>query len=262
MIKKTLLYLAATLFLLYLCVNVYAYAVSDKLLFAPREPSYTQLPDELKIASGDGAITAVYLEKPDAEYTILFSHGNAVDLGYVYPIMKKISDLGYSVLMYDYRGYGTSEGQPTAAHAKQDATAAYNWLVNEKKIDPRKIISQGRSLGGGVAVWLAARQEVGGLITEISFTSAMRVKTHRKVLLVDKFDSLRSIRHVDCPVLVIHGTDDVKIPFWHGQKVYDAAREPKRCLWIDKGRHATYWKIDENLYHETIVRFIDDLVDR
>jgi hypothetical protein len=262
MTTKYILFLIGFLGVMYLMLNLYAFMVSDNLLFVPREPGYTHLPDEFKIVTGDGEqITAVFLENPEAEYTILFSHGNAEDLGLVVPFMQQFHDCGYSVLMYDYRGYGTSDGEPSTVHAKEDVTAAYHWLVDTKKINPKKIISQGRSLGGAVAVWLAARHEVGGLITEISFTSAIRVKTRWKVLPWDKFNSLKSIRRVHCPVLVIHGTDDMKIPIWHGQKVYEAAREPKRHLWIEGGRHSTYAYVAEEAYINTIQRFVDELLD-
>lgn len=262
MITKNILYLIAFMGVIYLVLNLYALQISDKLLFAPREPSYTHLPNEFQIMSGDGErITAVFLEHPDADYTVLFSHGNAEDLGHVVPFMQQFHDRGYSVLMYDYRGYGTSEGKPSTVHAKEDVTAAYNWLVDTKKIQPRKIISHGRSLGGGVAVWLAAKYKVGGLITEISFASAIRVKTRWKVLPWDKFDSVRSIRRVNCPVLVIHGTEDMKIPFWHGKKVYEAALEPKRNLWIEGGRHSTYAYVAEERYINTIQSFVDELIE-
>lgn len=246
----------------YLGLNIYAFKISDSLMFAPREPSYAHLPDEFKIVTGNGEqITAVFLEYPKAEHTILFSHGNAEDLGDVVPFMQRFHDRGYSILMYDYRGYGTSEGEPSTVHAKEDVTAAYNWLVDTKKIQPKQIISHGRSLGGGVAVWLAAKYKVGGLITEISFASAIRVKTRWKVLPWDKFDSVRSIRRVNCPVLVIHGTEDMKIPFWHGKKVYEAALEPKRNLWIEGGRHSTYAYVAEERYINTIQSFVDELIE-
>lgn len=247
---------------IYLVLNLYAWIISDRLLFAPREASYVHLPNELKIAAGDGEqITAVFLEHPNPRYTILFSHGNAEDLGNVVPFMQQFHDRGYSVLMYDYRGYGTSDGKPSTKHAKEDAVAAYNWLVNEKGIDPKSIISHGRSLGGGVAVWLASRHEVAGLITEISFASVFRVKTRWKILPWDKFDSLRSIRNVDCPVLLIHGTDDEIIPLWHGQTVFDAAPGPKRHLWIQGGRHNDYVNVAEQEYMDAIEGFVGDLLD-
>jgi fermentation-respiration switch protein FrsA (DUF1100 family) len=244
----------------YLLLNLFAFLVTDRLLFVPRTSSYQQLPGQVRIRSGSGQfVNAVHLEHPDAEYTLLFSHGNAEDLGNVVPSMMQFFELGYSVLMYDYRGYGTSEGSPSTRHAKEDVTAAYRWLVEVKGVDPRRIISHGRSLGGGVAVWLAAHHEVGGLITEISFASAIRVKTRWKILPWDRFDSLRSIRRVRCPVLVIHATDDEVIPFRHGRMVYEAASEPKHHLWIEGGRHTNYMYIDEQRYLAAIQQFLQGI---
>ena len=245
---------------IYLLINLYALRVSDKLIFAPQPPSYTHLPGEVKILSGHGErINAVYLEYPEAKYTILFSHGNAEDLGNVVPFMRQFYDLGYSVLMYDYRGYGTSEGRPSTRSAKQDVAAAYDWLVREKGIAPQSIISQGRSLGGGLAIWLAAHREVGGLIVEVSFVSSFRVKTHWPLLPWDKFNNLKSIRRADCPALVIHGTADEIIPFWHGQKLYNAAPEPKQHLWIEGGTHNDYAYVAGDEYIDAIQQFIAGL---
>lgn len=245
----------------YLFLNLYAWLVSDKLIFVPQTPSYEHLPNEVSIVSGDGErINAVYLEHPEAKYTILFSHGNAEDLGDVAPFMQQFQELGYSVLMYDYRGYGTSEGKPSTKKAKQDVSAAYHWLVEEKKIDPKTIIAQGRSLGGAVAIWLAANHEVGGLIAEITFVSAFRVKTHWPLLPWDKFNNLKSIRNVQCPVLIIHGRDDEIIPLWHGQKLYDAAPGPKQCFWIDQGMHTDYVYAAGDVYFDTIQSFVSELL--
>ena len=245
---------------IYLLINLYALLISDSRIFAPQIPGYTRLPGEAKIVSGHGErINVVYLEHPAAKYTLLFSHGNAEDLGNVVPFMRQFHDRGYSVLMYDYRGYGTSEGRPSTRNAKQDVTAAYDWLVQEKGIAPRSIISHGRSLGGALATWLAAHREVGGLIVEISFVSAFRVKTRWPLLLCDKFNSLKSIRRAECPVLVIHGTADEIIPFWHGQKLYDAAAEPKQHLWIEGGTHYDYVYVAGDEYIGAVQRFIAEL---
>ena len=247
---------------IYLLINLYALLASDRLIFAAQPPSYTHLPGEVKIMSANSErINAVYLEHPDAKYTLLFSHGNAEDLGNVAPFMQQFYDRGYSVLMYDYRGYGTSEGRPSTRNAKQDAAAAYDWLVREKKVAPQSIISQGRSLGGAVATWLAAHREVGGLIVEVSFVSAFRVMTHWPLLPWDKFNSLKSIRRANCPVLVIHGTADEIIPHWHGQKLYDAAPEAKQHLWIEGGKHNDYVYVSGAEYIDTIQRFIAGLAN-
>jgi fermentation-respiration switch protein FrsA (DUF1100 family) len=244
----------------YLFFNLYALLVSDGMIFVPQPPSYTHLPGEVKILSGAGEhINAVYLEHPAAKHTILFSHGNAEDLGNVVPFMRQFHDRGYSVLMYDYRGYGSSEGRPSTRNAKQDVTAAYDWLVREKGVDPQTIISQGRSLGGAAATWLAAHRKVGGLIVEVSFVSAFRVKTRWPLLPWDKFNNLKSIRRSRCPVLIIHGTDDNIIPFWHGQKLYEAAPEPKQHLWIKGGNHNDYVYVAGEEYTDAVRRFIDEL---
>ena len=226
---------------LYLLFALCALLFSEQMLFVPREPGYDRLPNQVRIATADNEqITAVYLRHPNARYTILFSHGNREDLSTVAPFMERFYRLGYSVLMYDYRGYGTSDGTPSSVKARQDAAAAYKWLTESQRIAPETIIAHGRSLGGSLAVWLAATHEVGALVIESTFASAFRVKTHWKLLPWDKFDSLSLIARVHCPVLVMHGTEDEVIPFWHGKKLYDAAPEPKQHLWITNGRHHDY----------------------
>jgi fermentation-respiration switch protein FrsA (DUF1100 family) len=242
----------------YLLLNLYALMASNRLIFVPQTPSYTRLPFELKITSGNGEkINAVFLEHPNAEFTILFSHGNAEDLGNVVPFMQQFYELGFSVLMYDYRGYGTSEGTPSEHKVYEDVAAAYRWLVDEKQIDPQTIIAQGRSLGGGPATWLAAHCAVGGLVIESSFTSAFRLKTRWKLLLWDKFDSLKQIRQVNCPVLVIHGNDDEIIPLRHGQKLYNAAPGKKMNLWIESARHNDYAYVAGPNYFTAFQSFIE-----
>ncbi|MEN8255752.1 MAG: alpha/beta hydrolase [Verrucomicrobiota bacterium] len=242
----------------YLLLNLTALLFSEKLIFAPQVPSYTLLPDEVKIVSGNGErITAVYLENPDAEYTILFSHGNAEDLGNVVPFMRQFHELGYSVLMYDYRGYGTSEGSPSVRKAYQDVDAAYRWLVEEKGIAPETIISQGRSVGGGPATWLAAHRKVGGLVLESTFVSAFRVRTVVPLLPWDKFNNLRHIKQTTCPVLVMHGREDKVLPFWHGKKLYEAAPGKKTHLWIDEAEHNDYAYVAGSDYFDAFERFVE-----
>jgi fermentation-respiration switch protein FrsA (DUF1100 family) len=243
---------------LYLLLNLFALLVSNRLIFVPQSPSYDHLPNEMKLLSGDGEkINAVFLEHPNAAYTILFSHGNAEDLGNVVPFMRQFHELGYSVLMYDYRGYGTSEGSPTERKVRQDIEAAYHWLVKEKQVDPKTINAQGRSMGGGPATWLAAHHEVAGLVIESTFTSALRVKTRKKLLPWDKFDSLKYIKQVNCPVLVMHGCDDETLPLWHGQKLYDAAPGKKINLWIKSAQHNDYAYVAGPDYFAAFQSFIE-----
>lgn len=241
---------------IYLCMNLFALLVSNRMIFAPQNPSYDQLPNEVKITTANGEqINAVFFENPRAEYTILFSHGNAEDLGNVVPFMRQFHLLGYSVLMYDYRGYGTSEGSPSARKVHQDIKAAYRWLVDEKKIAPERIIAHGRSLGGAPATWLAAHHQVGGLVIESTFVSAFRVKTRWPLLPWDKFNTLRQIKKTTCPVLIMHGRDDEVLPFWHAEKLYAAAPGEKMHLWIDGGHHNDYAYVAGPDYIRTIQSF-------
>jgi fermentation-respiration switch protein FrsA (DUF1100 family) len=242
---------------IYICLNLLALLFTDLLIFTPRPSSYVRLPHEVKITSGNGeTINAVYLNNPTAEYTILFSHGNAEDLGTVLPFMENFYALGYSLLMYDYRGYGTSEGRPSVPNTYKDIDAAYQWLVTEKGVDPKTIIAQGRSVGGGPATWLAAHREVGGLVLECTFVSAFRVRTVIPLLPWDKYNNLRHIKMISCPVLVIHGREDEVLPFWHGEKLYNDAPGEKAHLWIDEAQHNDYAYVAGDLYFEAFQAFM------
>lgn len=242
---------------IYLFLNLYALLISDRLLFQPREPDYEHLQNEVRIPTTDGeTLNAVYLENHDAEFTLLFSHGNAEDLGNVVPFMQEYFGEHYSILMYDYRGYGTSEGSPSYRKVKDDASAAYRWLTDKKKTAPQRIIAHGRSLGGALAVWTAAHHKVGGLIVESSFASAFRVRTGVALLPWDKFNSEKLIRNVQCPILIIHGIEDSVIPFRHAKLLFDAAPEPKEHLWIEGAEHMNYAYVAEERYAGTINGFI------
>lgn len=229
----------------------------DQAIFRPQASSYRDSKDILKITSGGGqTISVKYYENPKAEYTILFSHGNAEDIGLIEPFIKRLRRLGFNVLTYDYQGYGTSSGSPSETNSYKDLDAAFEYLVAEKRISPDKIILHGRSLGGGVAVDLAARKEVAGLILESTFTSAFRVLTRYPILPFDKFESIKKIDKVKCPVLVIHGTDDWTIPFHHGESLFAAANEPKYSVWIEGANHNDLFYTAEERYLKGVSDFV------
>jgi hypothetical protein len=107
------------------------------------------------------------------------------------------------------------------------------------------IIALGRLLGGGVTVDLASRRPLGGLIIESTFVTAFRVLTKIPLFPSDKFRNISKIKNVNCPVLVIHGEDDEVIPFWHGEKLFQQANEPKLSLWVDGAGHNNFLKLLE-----------------
>jgi fermentation-respiration switch protein FrsA (DUF1100 family) len=107
-----------------------------------------------------------------------------------------------------------------------------------------------------VAVDLANRRQLGGLIIESSFVSAYRVITKIPVFPFDKFKSLSKIKKVHCPVLVIHGTRDEVVPFWHGEKLFQEANEPKQSLWIEGAGHNNLFARAEEQYEKALVEFV------
>lgn len=223
---------------IYFGLVIFALVGSDWLIFQPRPSSYADSPEIIKIESAGGrTISALYLVNPETEYTVLYSHGNAEDLGDLQSLLEEYRSQGFSVFAYDYSGYGTSEGRPTSGRVCEDAEAALKYLVEHEKVPLGRIILHGRSVGGGPAVYLAEKHKVAGLIVESSFVTAFRVMTRIPLVPFDKLRNLSRIGKVKCPVMVIHSRDDDVIPFWHGQALYRKARQPKRCCWLEGATH-------------------------
>lgn len=230
--------LGRSLLLIYLCVAAYVFVRADSMIFLPGPASYQDTVDILKLPVTDNEqISALHLPNPDATYTLLYSHGNAEDLGDIRPVLDRLQSWGFSLFAYDYRGYGTSNGRPSERHAYQDAEAAYRYLTQHLHIPPDQILLYGRSVGGGPAVELATRYPVGGLILESAFTSAFRVVLPIPVFPFDKFPNLQKLQWVSSPVLVLHGKADQTIPLEHGLRLYRAAPDPKQALWVDGAGH-------------------------
>jgi len=250
--------LVQSLIFVYVSICFFAHFFSDRMIFLFQPHSYSDNPQILKIKTANGRnISAVYLSKPDAEFTILYNHGNAEDIGDILDLLEVYRDEGFSVFVYDYRGYGTSGGRTTEENTYEDADAAYEYLVKELKISPDRIIVHGRSVGGALAMHIASRQKVAGLVLESSFVTAFRVITHIPLLPFDKFKNIDKIKKVECPVLVIHGRSDKLVPFWHGEKLFEAANEPKLKLWVDNAGHNDLVLVADRSYWDAIKRFAD-----
>ncbi|MCJ2543198.1 alpha/beta hydrolase [Thermostichus vulcanus] len=246
---------------------VYGYLIwlgwfqSERMIFLPRPASYQDGEQILKLTTSDGLlISAIYLPNPAASYTLLYSHGNAEDLGDILPRLFSLQRQGFSILAYDYRGYGTSQGEPSEAGAYKDIEAAYDYLIAQG-IPPAQILVYGRSVGGGPSVYLAAQKPVGGVILESTFVTAFRVLTRIPLLPFDRFDNLSRIPTIDCPLLILHGTDDGLIPFWHAQTLYKAARDPKRLVPIEGANHNNLLQVAGDRYYSILHQFVEELVD-
>jgi hypothetical protein len=249
-----------SLLLIYTFFALYVYFRADSMIFMPQPATYRDSEEILKIPVNDAEnISAVYLPNSRATFTILYIHGNAEDLGDIRPVLERLHRWGFSVFAYDYRGYGTSDGNPGETNAYQDAGAAFKYLNKELGIPSEKIIPYGRSVGGGSATELAASHSVGGLILESTFTSAFRVAVPFPLLPFDKFPNLDRIRNVRCPVIVLHGGNDMIIPIQHGKTLFAKAPEPKMSLWIAEAGHNDFtWEAGDE--HQKALSEFQELV--
>jgi abhydrolase domain-containing protein 17 len=248
--------------LVYLFLFILAFMFAERIIFQPQPSTYQDTIDIIKLTSEkDVLISAIHISNPNAEKTIIYSHGNAEDLGMILPILIEIRNNGFSVLAYDYRAYGTSEGIPSEKNSYQDITAAYKYLTDILKIPPKNIIALGRSLGGGVATELACKFPVGGLILESSFLSAYRVITKIPLFPFDIYSNYRKIKNINCPLLVIHGINDEVIPFWHGKTLFDMANHPKMFYAVENAGHNDLFLVAGKEYGHQLLKFSQNLME-
>lgn len=226
------------------------------MIFIPRPTRYQDTDEVLKVpVTPQEKISALYLPNPNAAYTVLYIHGNAEDLGDVRPRLEQLQRYGFSVFAYDYRGYGTSDGQPSEQNAYQDAKAAYTYLTQSLGVQPNRLLVLGRSLGGGSAVYLATQRPIAGIILESTFTSPFRVIVPFPIVPFDKFTNLLRLQQVNVPVLVIHGEQDQVVPIQHGRQLFAAASDPKMSLWVDRAGHSDISQVAGDQYFQALTQF-------
>lgn len=235
----------------------YGIFFADALIFQPKPATYSHGDPFIQLTMADEErLTIRYLSYPGAQYTILYSHGNAEDLGELEKVFERFHSHGFSIVAYDYSGYGTSTGTPSESTTYANILSVYEYLRDQQHLQPDQILVFGRSVGGGPSVELAAHYPVGGLILESVFTSAFRVITRIPIFPFDKFDNFGKIGSVSCPLLVIHGQEDEVIPFWHGKAVYQRAMEPKMSFWVPSAHHNDVMGVAGDAYWKTIDEFM------
>jgi len=227
----------------------------------PRPPVNYQLgPDYVQLTAPDGVkIAARHWPNPKAKHTLLYLHGNYEDLGSIGEYLPQFIAEGYAVFAFDYRGYGHSEGSPTEANACSDAALAYEYMRTKLGVPADRIVLFGYSLGAGSAVELARHQPAAGLVMQGAFVSAYRVMTTIPVLPGDKFVNLAKMPELKLPVLVIHGTADDTVPFWHAEKLYAAITARKARLFVEGGPHAGLADYTGPRYWAELRKFTDSL---
>jgi uncharacterized protein len=215
------------------------------------------------------AMTADGRIDPDAASrpTMIYFYGNAMCLNYAVQDLDRFRRLGMNVLIPDYVGYGMSGGGPSEKGCQATADAAYDYLVSTRRIDPKTIVSAGWSLGGAVAIDLASRRQVGGLMVFSTFTSGVEMARRMlpfvpvSLLLRHRFDSLRKIAKVHCPILIGHGGRDPAIPVQMGKKLAASAGGQVTTLWIDQAEHNDFFEVGGRRVDGAIRRFVEEHVD-
>ena len=224
--------------------------VITKILFQPPRPaSYTTTPHFFwlytKLQFKIPGFYIAHNPSPDA-ITILFSHGNAEDLGMIYDWFREVARvLNVNVMSYDYTGYGLSDGEPAEERVYADVEAAFDYLTEVVNLRPNQIVLYGRSLGGGPSTYMAQKMSkagtpVRGIVLQSPFLSVLRVAFHFRFSMIgDKFCNIDRMADITCPVFLIHGTNDEVVPFWNGQELYLGVQEEFRYrpFWVQDAGH-------------------------
>ena len=263
-----LIHVIAVLIIAYSALGWTLYFMQPSFLYKPlREVIYT--PDELgldfekvTLKTTDGPqLSAWYIPAKNPRLTLLFCHGNGGNMMHRLDSINIFNGLGLNCFIFDYRGYGNSQGKPTEEGTYLDARAAYNWLIEEKKILPDDIIVFGRSLGGSVAAQLASTVKVRGLIIESGFTSYVDMGRKFYPYMPVKwfasfsYDARRYIRKVHCPVMIIHSRGDEMVPFEFGLELYETANEPKEFVELFGG-HNDGFLVSSEIYKNAWIKWL------
>ncbi len=273
-VVRLLVIAAATTVAAYLLMCLAVYLLQARLVYLPHRtllatPDDVGLPYErVALAAADGvALAAWFLPVEDARGVVLLCHGNAGNLSHRLDTLRILHGLRVSTLIFDYRGYGQSEGTPSEEGTYRDAEAAWRWLVEQKRAKPERIIVFGRSLGGGVASWLAAEREPAALVLESTFTSLPDVGASLypflpvRLLARIHYPTLERMAAIECPVLVVHSPDDELIPYSHGRALFDAALGPKHFLELE-GDHNNGFELTGQAYADGLDAFLTRCLGR
>lgn len=257
--------------MLYVGMSLYLYLYQNRLVYLSDYPSreLSTTPaqiglefESVTLAASDGVrLHGWFLPHEEPRATLLFFHGNAGNISHRLDSLAMFHQLGLSVLIIDYRGYGRSGGEPSEEGIYRDAEAAWHHLTLERQIAADRILLFGRSLGGAVAGYLASQQEALGVMLESTFTSAPDLASDLYPWLPARwltrfdYDTRSRLSAIGMPLMVIHSKQDEIIPFSHAEALYKGATTPKRFLQLD-GSHNHGFLTNRKRYHEALDEFI------
>ena len=284
LLSRSLVSIGAIAIILYTAACLYLFFQQTRFIFFPSSaiettPKFFNLDYQevwLPVKTQSGQVERMHgwwipASQPNAQ-VLLYLHGNGINIGANVAHANRFHRLGFSVLLPDYRGYGRSEGRfPTEASVYQDAAVAWDYLVQERKIQPEQIFLYGHSLGGAVAIDLAVKHpDAAGLIVESSFTSIRDIVDSESIyrifpidlILNQRFDSIRKVRSLALPVLFIHGTADLRVPATMSQQLYEAAPEPKQLILIPNAGHNNTAETAGDKYFQLMQKFVQQVKEK
>ncbi len=271
---KTLHLVASLMLVAYVGLGVCLRLWQTRLIFFPSSVvSVTPIAANLayqevliSVASEELYSWWIAAEQPNAP-VVLYLHGNGSNLGDLLHQAVLFHQLGLSVLLLDYRGYGRSLGAfPSEISVYEDGKAAWRYLTQQRHIAPEQIFVYGHSLGGAIAIELASRYpNMAGVIVESSFTSMAAMVDElfpyqifpKRWILTQHFDSLSKVRSLQVPILLIHGTSDQIIPVTMSEELFQVAPEPKVLLIIEGGKHHDLSRVGKAQYSQGLLNFIN-----
>ena len=257
---KYLYFTVSSIIIAYIVVIIFVYFYQRNLLYHPSENNYQndtiqfnhqeifiKVNDEIKLKS--------WIINKDLKNfkTLVFFHGNAGDLSNRIYKLNELDKLDINILLISWRGFSGNEGYPTEKNLYEDAEAAIKWL-NKKKVSNSQIILYGESLGTGVAVEIASKNNFNSIILESPFTS---IENSAKIyypylpvrlLLKDKYDSIGKIKMINTPILIMHGEKDDVVPISMGKELFEKANSPKHSYFTSEDDHMM--EFNPNLLNE------------
>ncbi|MBX3013633.1 MAG: alpha/beta fold hydrolase [Caldilineaceae bacterium] len=261
---KMLFWLVMTLAFTYAVLCLLIYTQQERLLFYPTQLpatfrySFTQPFTETMLPVEGAMLNVVHFPQPKAKGVILYLHGNADLIRYLEPVATFFGELGYAVIIPDYRGYGKSTGQITSeAELHADLAAVYRYV--QEHYPESQITLYGQSLGSGLAAKLAAQHQPARLILESPYASMRAMAAHHlpwvpRALLKYPLRTDQWLAQVTCPVYLIHGTADRVIPYAASEQLYPLIRSEKALLTVPEGGHHGL------LYKEQVRQFLAELL--
>ena len=266
---KSVLWIAGVIVGGYLIILLLLYLFQTNMVYHPTKKLWTDpskagfVFEDVSFQSSDGLTLHGWLVPADSNNpTVLYCHGNAGNISGRMETIRLLHDLGLNVFIFDYRGYGQSEGSPSEQGTYNDALAAWNYLRFDQGLESDNIIVMGRSLGGSIASWLGARKSPAALIVESTFTSAADLANEIypwlpvRQLIKYEYRTKNYIRKVKVPIFMAHSREDQVVPFQHGEALFKIAPDPKNFVEL-RGSHGTGFLDSGKKYREALQQFLE-----